>query len=104
MSGAFLGNARSVSVIQATLDPANIATATTTEQTFTVTTLNVGDAVFVSKPSVTAGIAVNSARVSAQDTLAITFTTTTTNINAPSEVYTIVVIRPEVSGATSVVS
>lgn len=89
-----MGNALGVYCISATIDPANIATATTTEQTFTVPGLKTGDIVYAVKPSVTAGISVNTSRVSAADTLAVTFTTTTTNINAPSETWQILIARP----------
>jgi hypothetical protein len=102
MSGVFLGNTVGVSVITATINPANIATATTTEEAFTVPGLLVGDFVYAVKPTVTAGIAVASSRVSAANTLAITFVTTTTNINAPSESYQILVIRPEAGASTNI--
>jgi len=94
-TGITQGNSASINSIQLVIDPANIATATTNEQTFSLPGLKLGDQVIVSKPTLTAGIAVCSARVSAADTLAITFVTTAVNINAPSETYTIVVIRPE---------
>ena len=52
---------------------AETATITTAEQTVTVPGLAVGDMVFVSKPTAQAGLGVAGARVSAADTLAITF-------------------------------
>jgi hypothetical protein len=81
-------------VVQTTLNPAAIAANTTAEETFTVLGLTVGDFVAVSKPSATAGVGIVNARVSAADTLAITFANTTGgSLNPASELYTIAVIR-----------
>ncbi len=52
---------------------AETATITTAEQTVTVPGLEVGDMVSVSKPTAQAGLGVVGVRVSAKDTLAITF-------------------------------
>lgn len=52
---------------------AETATITTAEQTVTVPGLKVGDMVLVSKPTAQAGLGVCGVRVSAADTLAITF-------------------------------
>jgi len=52
---------------------AETATITTAEQTVTVAGLAVGDIVYVSKPTAQAGIGIAGVRVSAKDTLAITF-------------------------------
>lgn len=91
-----MGNAANISVISATIDPASVAAATSAEQTFTVTGLKVGDQVAVSKPTATAGLGIVNARVSAADTLAITFMNATAGaIDAGSETYTILVVRPE---------
>lgn len=76
------------------LDPASVAANTTAEQTFTVTGLATTDKVFVNKPSNTAGLGIVNARVSAVDTLAITFGNfTAAPIDAASETYTITAIR-----------
>jgi hypothetical protein len=76
------------------LDPASVAALTTAEQTFTVTGLATTDKVFVNKPSNTAGLGIVNARVSAADTLAITFMNCTASpIDAASETYTITAIR-----------
>jgi hypothetical protein len=56
-----------------TLTPALIAQATCAEQTLTVKGLKVGDAVFLTKPTAQAGLGIVGARVSAADTLAITY-------------------------------
>lgn len=72
------------------LNPALVAANTTAEQIFTVPGLPAGTAVFVSKPSVTNGIGIGGARVSALNTLAITFVNdTAVAIDPPLETYTI---------------
>jgi len=94
--GLIQGNSKGVYAIKATLTPASVATITTAEQTFTVPTLAVGDLVFVNSPSLVAGVAVANARVSAANTLAITFVNPTAGSVTPaSGSYTILVIRPE---------
>lgn len=59
--------------IKVVLSPALIAQGTSAEQTFTVNGLAVGDFVYVSKPTTQAGLVIGGARVSAANTLAITF-------------------------------
>lgn len=82
---------RSVYNTTATLSPAVVGAGTTAEQTFTVTGLAVGDVVFVNKPSAQAGLGIVGARVSAANTLAITFANVTVASITPtaSEVYRI---------------
>lgn len=76
--------------ITAAIDPSSVAANTTVEQTFTVPGLPAGAQVQVSKPSFTLGFGVGGARVSALNTLAITFVNNTAAaIDAPAEVYTI---------------
>ena len=71
---------------------AAVATITTAEQTVSVPGLNVGDAVFVNKPTHQAGLGIAGARVSAKDTLAITFVNPTAGGITPtaSEIYKVV--------------
>lgn len=78
-----------------TIDPAIVAANTSAEQTFGgIGGLAVADKCFVSKPTVTAGLVVTNCRVSAVDTVALTFgNLTAAGIDAPSETYTIVAIR-----------
>lgn len=77
-----------------TVDPTNVAANNTSEQTFTVAGLATTDIVTVNKPTHTAGLGIVGARVSAKDTLAITFQNTTgVGIDAPSESYYVVAIR-----------
>lgn len=74
----------------AMIDPASVAANTSAEQTFTVAGLVAGTAVFVSKASVTPGLGIGGARVSAANTLAINFVNNTaTAINPTLELYTI---------------
>lgn len=81
-------------VYTATIDPASVAAATSVEQTFTVTGLTTADKVIVSKPTATAGLGIVNARVSAADTLALTFmNATAAAIDAVSESYTVVAFR-----------
>ena len=69
-----------------------VSTITTSEQTVTVAGLNVGDAVVVNKPTHQAGLGIVNARVSAANTLAITFMNTTAGSITPtaSEIYKVV--------------
>lgn len=62
--------------IKVVLSPALIAQGTSAEQTFTVNGLAVGDFVWVNKPTTQAGLSIGGARVSAANTLAITFVNT----------------------------
>lgn len=95
-TGITMGNLYGAYIISATLDPASVAAATSAEQTFTVTGLKTTDQVKVSKPTATAGLGIVNVRVSAADTLAITFMNATASpIDAGSEVYTLTVLRPE---------
>lgn len=82
-------------VYTTTINPASIAAATSAEQTFTVTGLAVGDIPVVIKPSATAGVGIVNARVSAANTLAITFMNATAGaVDPASESYTVLVFRP----------
>jgi hypothetical protein len=71
-----------------TLTPASVAANVCAEQTFTVTGLKAGTAVWVNKPSFTTGIGIAGVRVSAADTLAINFYNgTSAAIVPPAEAY-----------------
>lgn len=71
-------------VLNATLSPAAVAANTTAEQTFTVFGVQVGDVVYVNKPTAQAGIGIVGARVSAANTLAITFSNNTAGSITPT--------------------
>jgi hypothetical protein len=90
------GNAQQIALLSVTLSPAQVAANTTAEQTFTVNGLLVGDFVEVNKPTSQAGLGLANFRVSAANTLAITFSNNTGAGITPtaSESYQILVVRP----------
>ena len=92
-----IGNIPKQSVISVTLSPALIAANTSAEQTFTVNGLLTGDHVSVNKPTAQAGLAIVGNRVSAANTLAITFGNFTGSNITPTatQVYTVLVTRPD---------
>lgn len=80
--------------ISQSLTPVSVATVATVEQTFTVPGLRVGDYVSVSPPSITAGVAPVCSRVSASNTLAVTFINSTGGALVPAAgVYQITFVR-----------
>jgi hypothetical protein len=81
--------------LSVTLSPASVAANTTAEQTFTLAGLAVGDVVWVNKPTSQAGLGMAGVRVSAANTLAITFINATAAPIVPtaSEVYQVGGIR-----------
>ena len=91
------GNIVKASVLSITLSPALVAANTTAEQTFTVNGLQVGDWVGVIKPTNQAGLAVVNSRVSAANTLAISFGNFTAAGITPtaSQVYSVMIARPD---------
>lgn len=91
------GNIILAMLLQATLSPAIVAANTTAEQTFTINGLLVGDIASVTKPTAQAGLGIVNVRVSAANTLAITFSNNTGSGITPtaSEVYIIELNRPE---------
>ncbi|NBV79044.1 MAG: hypothetical protein EBR62_04180 [Verrucomicrobia bacterium] len=91
-------------VVTFTFDPASVAAATSAEQTVTVNGLKVGDVVVLSKPTATAGVGIVNCRVSAANTLAVTFVNATASpVDPASETYTAFWFRPEktVAGAVN---
>ena len=81
-------------VYSPSLTPASVALQTTAEQTFTVTGLTTADKVFVNGPTVVAGTGIVNARVSAADTLALTFMNTTLGALTPtSGTYIVLAMR-----------
>lgn len=91
------GNTDKLKLISIALSPALIVLNTTAEQTFTVPGLAVGDWVFVNKPTAQAGLGIVGCRVSAANTLAITFSNNTGASITPtaSQTYLILVMRPD---------
>jgi hypothetical protein len=98
------GNVRAMFMIDVTFNPASVATITTAEQTTTVVGLKTGDMIYWQKPTNTAGVGVVNMRVSAADTLAVTFVNPTAGgVDAASETWRLLVIRPDPSTLLSIV-
>lgn len=95
-----VGNLQYHGLLQATLSPAQVAINTTVEQTFTVNGLIVGDFIVVQKPTAQAGLGIVGSRVTAPNTLGITFANVTAGAITPTagEVYLIKVGRQENTG------
>lgn len=91
------GNVAYIFLLQATLSPSIVNTITAPEQTFTVNGLLVGDFVQVQKPTAQAGLGIAGSRVTAANTLGITFVNPTAGNITPTagETYLIKVVRPE---------
>lgn len=91
------GNIRGNDLFAVTLSPASVANATSAEQTFTFKGLQTTDFVYVIKPTAQAGLGIVNTRVSAADTLAITFMNCTAATITPtaSEAYTLLWKRCE---------
>ena len=91
------GNVWKSGIFNVTLSPASVANATSAEQTFAATGIGLltTDVVLVQKPTAQAGLGIVGTRVSAADTLAITFMNTTAATITPtaSQVYQVVVFR-----------
>lgn len=80
--------------VSQSLTPASVGAATCAEQNFTVIGLLVGDFVDLTPPSITAGVAPVCARVSAANTLTVTFCNPTAGALVPAAgVYRIQVTR-----------
>jgi len=97
-------------VLNVVLSPVSVGAATTAEQTFPVTGLKPADSLtpgdqilMVTKPTAQAGIAPTAWRVSAADTLAITFVNATASPVVPTalETYQIVIFRPNAPAITA---
>lgn len=77
-----------------TFDPASVAANTSAEQTVTVQGISLSDIVVLNKPTLTVGLGIGGVRVSATNTLSITFINLTGSaIDPPSEKYTGYAVR-----------
>lgn len=78
-----------------TISPAQVAANTTAEQTFTVTGLTTQDIVNVNKPTAQAGLGIAGFRVTAANTLGITFVNATAAPITPtaSETYKVLATK-----------
>lgn len=92
MSGIIMGNVAAMGVISVALSPAQVAANTTAEQTFTVPGLKVGDFVDINKPSAQAGLGIAAVRVSAANTLAVSFSNNTASPITPTAAETYLVL------------
>lgn len=98
MAGVITGNVQSMSVVSVTLSPAQVAANTTAEQTFTVPGVLTTDMVVeVGKPTAQAGLGVVGSRITAANTVGITFSNNTAAPITPtaSESYRFVLVRPD---------
>ena len=98
MAGVITGNVQSMSVITVTLSPAAVAANTTAEQTFTVPGVLASDVVLsVVKPTAQAGLGIVGWRVSALNTVGITFSNVTAASITPtaSQSYQLLLARPD---------
>lgn len=92
------GNVFGQWVIGLTISPSLVAANTTAEQTFTLPGLRTTDVVdLVAKPTAQAGLGIVGYRVSAVDTIAITFSNNTGSGITPtaSQTYSVLVVRPD---------
>ncbi len=98
MAGVITGNVQSIGVVSVALSPALIVLNTTAEQTFTVPGVLTSDVILeINKPTAQAGLGIVGVRVSAANTVGITFANTTGASITPTagEVYRIVLVRPD---------
>ncbi len=91
-----IGNVRNNWVLAPTLTPVSVANSTSAEQTFSMSAVQLGDYVYVNKPSFQAGLSIVNSRVSAKDVIAITYlNTTAATITPASETYCVHICRAE---------
>lgn len=98
MAGIIMGNVQGLGVASVNLSPALVAANTTAEQSFTVPGVRASDVcIDVTKPTAQAGLGIVGFRVSAENTVAITFSNNTASGITPtaSQVYQFVILRPD---------
>lgn len=93
------GNARNVFMLNTalTFSPATVAAGTGSELTCTVNGVQLGDFVDLSKPTEQSYLGIGNVRVSAANTLAVSFTNSSTATATPAsgEVYSVLVFRAD---------
>lgn len=95
-TGITQGNAKGVYVVKAAWTPSSVATITTAEQTITVPGAVLGDAVSVTPPGHQAGVAAVLGRVTAANTVGVTFVNPTAGSVTPTAGdYIFTLFRPE---------
>ena len=96
------GNLSRLSVITVVLSPASVAANTTAEQTFTVP-LRAGDMIFdITKPTNQPGLGVVNTRISAANTVAITFINATAGAIVPTAGETYLLLLGRADSTTGV--
>lgn len=94
--GILAGNARSITIMQATVDLGSVAANTTELEDATLSGVKVGDIVIAVKPTLEAGLAIVQCYVDEADSLKITVGNFTGSpIDEASETIDFLVIRPE---------
>lgn len=97
-NGIIAGNTLGAYIVNASITPASVGAATTVEQTFVLTGvgLRVGDYIDVCAPTPNAGTALVNKRVSAPDTIALTWVNVTAGALTPTAgVHLLQICRPE---------
>lgn len=96
MAGIITGNVQSLSAVSVALTPSAVSANTTAEQTFTVPGVLASDVcIDVTKPTAQAGLGIVGSRVSAANTVAITFSNNTGSGITPTagETYIFALVR-----------
>lgn len=90
------GNIQLAMILGLTISPVSVGANTTVEQTFPLQGLQLGDVVSVAKPTTQAGLGVVNARVTAANTIGITFSNNTGGGIVPTagETYSVELNRP----------
>ena len=102
--GITCGNTYGMYVVAKSITPAAVLTITAVEQTFTVSGVKTGDAVIVSPPGTQSGAIVGACRVTAANTVGITFVNPTVGSVTPTAgTHVFTIFRPSGGvGASSV--
>jgi hypothetical protein len=97
MSSGGIGAFDRFCITQLSVNAASVGSSTSAEQTFTLPGIATSDIVVqVTKPSLTAGLSIGNSRVTAANTVGITFVNSTASpIDPAAETYTFIVMRPE---------
>ena len=90
------GNIVQMGLLSVAVIPVSVAASASAEQTFTVAGLQTTDVVFVTKPSAQVGLSIATSRVSALNTLAITYSNPSIAAITPTaETYVFLIARPQ---------
>ena len=90
------GNIVQMGLLSVAVIPVSVAASATAEQIFIVAGLQTTDVVFVTKPSAQVGLSIATSRVSALNTLAITYSNASIGAITPTaETYVFLIARPQ---------